>query len=108
MEAQKRMSLHKKMGIKINEEYFKKWTSVAKAFIRPEHSEEVVEIYNFIIKNSHYTVNRGVGLGMDVSVAPDMDKLERRASKKGIDIDRYEDYCIMFVNKQSEREQKKE
>ena len=102
------MSKDRKRGVPINEEYFLKRPSISKTLKSPEASENVREIYSFILQNRHYTVNRGVGMGMDVSVAPDMDKLDRRAKKKDIDIDRYEDYCFYFISKQSEIEQRKE
>lgn len=102
------MSEDRKRGIPINEEYLIKRPSIANTLIVPEHSEEVAEIYNFIIQNRHYTVNRGLGMGMDVSIAPDMIKLSSRAKTRGIDIDRYEEYCFLFISKQSQLEQKKE
>jgi hypothetical protein len=94
--------------VPINAEYYEKRPSLITAFTRPKCGETALEVYMFISENRHYTINRGAGMGMDVSVAPDMIKLAQRAEKRGIDIDRYETYCYEFIKKQSEYEQRKD
>ena len=74
----------------------------------PPHSELVREVYDFIVKYSHYSIKRSGGMGLDVEVAPDMDKICRRAEKYDIEIDRYEDYIEYFLSKKSEQERKKD
>ena len=106
--AQNRVSSDKKRGVPINNEYYEKRPSLITALTRPECGETALEVYMFISENRHYTINRGIGMGMDVSVAPDMIKLEQRAEKRDIDIDRYETYCYKFIAKQSEYEQRKD
>jgi hypothetical protein len=115
MEAQNRMSADKKRGVPINEEYFSKRPSIAKTFIRPKHSEEIAEIYNFIIENSIYAETRIIGFSSmagtelrEVPVAPKIDIWRENAKIIDIDIDRYKDHCFLFIRKQSEREQRKE
>jgi hypothetical protein len=91
--------------VPINEEYFQKRPSLSILFDTLNANEEAIEIYKFIANNRHYTIDRGIGMGADISIAPDMLKLIERAKTKGIDIERYENYCIEFIRRQSKLEQ---
>lgn len=45
-------------------------------------------------------------MGVDVSIAPDILKIDQLGIKMGIDIFRYEEYCEDFIARKSEQEQK--
>ena len=92
----------------INQSYYEKRPSIKEGLTSPLCSEEVLEIYEFIVENRHYTVNRGVGMGADVAVAPDMLKLKEVGDIEGVDIHRYKTYCFDFVTHQTKLEQKKD
>jgi hypothetical protein len=76
------------------------------ALREPEMSEEVKEIYYFILDVQAYTLNRGVGMGVDVAIAADMSKILPIAKEHGIDIYTYKDYLNKFIAMQSKLENK--
>lgn len=93
------------MGQKIDDIFYKQNPEMLKAITPPKSSDDAREIYNFITENP-YTINRGVGMGADVTIAPDMSKIIIVADKEGIDAYTYKDFFLMFVNKQREEEEK--
>jgi hypothetical protein len=107
LRAIERIQYDKKNGLptKTNE-YWEKRPSLIEAFKKPKASDEAIEIYNFICKASIYTVDKGVGMGMDVTIAPDILKIDQLGQKMGIDIFKYEEYCQDFIAQKSEQEQK--
>lgn len=76
------------------------------ALREPEMSEEVKEIYYFILDVQAYTLNRGVGMGVDVAIAADMSKILPIAKEHGMDIYTYKDYLNKFIGMQSKLENK--
>jgi len=76
------------------------------ALREPEMSEEVKELYYFILDVQAYTLNRGVGMGVDVAIAADMSKILPIAKEHGIDIYTYKDYLNKFISMQSKLENK--
>ena len=89
------------------EKYYLDRPTLQEALKRPNSSEESIEIYNFICKSSIYTIDKGVGMGVDVAIAPDILKIDNLGIKMGIDIFKYESYCEDFISRKSEQEQKR-
>jgi hypothetical protein len=65
-------------------------------------------VYRFIVKASIYTIDKGVGMGLDVAIAPDILKVNELGKEKGIDIFLFEEYMDDFVSIKSKLEQKKD
>lgn len=93
------------MGEKINDDFFNRNPEFLKGLKAPEVSDEAREIYEFISDNP-YTINRGVGMGIDVTVAPDMSKILPLGKEAGIDVYTYKEFFSMYVNKQRKIEEK--
>ena len=69
-------------------------------------SEDVKELYYFILDVQAYTLNRGIGMGTDVAIAADLSKILPIAKEHGIDIYTYKDYLNKFILKQTKLETK--
>ena len=91
---------------KIDDGFWKGRPSLLQALREPEMSEEVKELYYFILDVQAYTLNRGVGMGVDVAIAADMSKILPIAKEHGIDIYTYKDYLNKFIAMQSKLENK--
>lgn len=79
-----------------------------KEIVPPKCRDNVFEIYRFIVENSHYTINRGVGMGADIAIAPNMIKIKKIAEEEGIEIYKYKNFFIDFIDKKTKQEQRKE
>jgi len=66
------------------------------------------EVYRFIVKASIYTIDKGVGMGLDVAIAPDILKVNELGKERGINIFLFEEYLDDFVSIKSKLEQKKD
>ena len=69
-------------------------------------SEDVKELYYFILDVQAYTLNRGIGMGTDVAIAADLSKILPIAKEHGIDIYTYKDYLNKFISRQTKLENK--
>lgn len=93
------------MGEKINESFFERNPEFLQDIQRPIASEEAIEIFE-LIKENPYTINRNVGMGLDITLAPDMVKICQIGDKEGIDLYTYKDYFKLFINLQRKQEEK--
>lgn len=92
-------------GEKIDKNFYDRNPEFLENIKQPIASQEALEIFE-LIKENPYTINRNVGMGLDVTISPDMVKICQIGEKEGIDLYTYKDYFHIFVNLQRDKEQK--
>ncbi len=92
----------------INEGYYERYPSIRDGLVSPRASEDVLILYNFILENQHLTINRGVGMGSDIAIAPDMLKIKEVGEIEGLDVYRYKKYFHSFVYRNTKLQNKKD
>lgn len=93
------------MGEKINEDFFKRNPEFLENIKRPIASFEAIEIFE-IIQDNPYTINRNVGMGLDIPLAPDMVKISEIGKQEGLDLYPYKEYFKLYINMQRKQEDK--
>lgn len=93
------------MGEKIDSLFFQRNPEFLEDLKEPFSSVEAKEIFE-LIKENPYTINRGVGMGTDIIISPDMVRICQIGEREGIDLYPYKEFFKLYVYKQRESEQK--
>ena len=93
------------MGQKLDDSFWKENPEFLENIKQPVASFDAIQIFE-LIKENPYTINRNVGMGLDVTISPDMVKICQIGEREGVELYTYKEYFKMYVNLQREQEQK--
>jgi len=92
----------------IDSGYYERYPSIRDGLISPRATENAITIYKFILENQHLTKDKGVGMGSDIAIAPDMLEIRDVGLEEGLDVYRYKKFFQSFVYKNTKLQNKKD